>query len=283
MAPPVARTTRTETYGTVCFCVRLIGVTEVADDQGFTAREVQQFAGLTGRQLNDWDGRGALPHSREGTGWRRFSAKQLFILMVCTKLRRRFGVPVERLKFVIERMNDEREDYFQNAVILMANLGVGVWLMTDLEKHFVMDSELKIDEMREDGFFDDEPSALVFVKINPIVDSILGGPEDPSFRLSGDEKQHEVLNELRSRFGVRSAEEFNLLQMIRSGDFRRVEVVAPNGEIETIKATTNRDVTERIEDLLREREYQTLKVTNKAGRVVSIEQQFTVKEARASK
>jgi len=223
-------------------------MTFVSHDGAFTARDVQEMAGLTGRQLNDWDGRGALPHTREGTGWRRFSNGQLFTVMVGTALRRQFGVSVERLKNVIEIMNaevlsTENQDHFTTALVLMATVGGAVWLMTDFEDEFVMDSEIEFAEMWRNGDFggDDGPSAFAFLKVNPIVNTILGSM-DPAGHIPADER--DVLKQYRSAFGMNSAEEYEVLQMIRSGEYERIEVVAPNGKIENIKTTKKRNVAE---------------------------------------
>ena len=52
---------------------------------------------------------------------------------VCNEIRKRFGVPVERLTFVRNFMLQPKADHFREAAELMATLGVGVYLLTDLE------------------------------------------------------------------------------------------------------------------------------------------------------
>ena len=62
------------------------------------ASDVRELAGLTYRQLNEWDKRDALPHNRKGqTGWRRVNAWQAIALSIAGDLQRRFGVPVAQL------------------------------------------------------------------------------------------------------------------------------------------------------------------------------------------
>ena len=62
------------------------------------ASDVHEIAGLSYRQLNEWDKRDALPHDRQGeAGWRRMSAWQAIALSIAADLQRRFGVPVARL------------------------------------------------------------------------------------------------------------------------------------------------------------------------------------------
>lgn len=62
------------------------------------ASDVRELAGLTYRQLNEWDKRDALPHDRKGeNGWRRVNAWQAIALSIAGDLQRRFGVPVAQL------------------------------------------------------------------------------------------------------------------------------------------------------------------------------------------
>ena len=249
-------------------------------EAGFTAKQVQELTGLTARQLNDWDGRGALPHTREGAGWRRFGPDQLFILAVCNQLRRKFGVSVERLKYVIEMMNEEVRDPqthgdFMGAVILMASVGGAVWLITDSDEEFTIDSEAAIAEMWRGGEFSgQDPSAFAFLKLNPIVNTILSWG-DPPGDLGKDES--EDLKQYRLQFGTTTAEEYEVLEMIRSGEYERIEIVTPNGKIRTVKATKRPDVSEKLQDLLRRHDYQRLTVTKRDGQVVSVEQEVLSK------
>ena len=95
----------------------------------YSPKNVHAVTGLTPRQLNDWDERGALPHERKGKeGWHRFSGRDIFALMVCSEFRRTLGIPVERLKFVREFMTQDGANHLSAAINLMGFLGVGVWI-----------------------------------------------------------------------------------------------------------------------------------------------------------
>jgi hypothetical protein len=245
------------------------------DAQGFTARDVQEMAGLTNRQLNDWDGRGALPHTREGTGWRRFSRRQLFILMVCTELRRKFGVSVERLKFVTEFMNQEGADHFDAAVRMMATFGAAVWLMTDFEDWFSMDPVWEYQDLWDVGHFGGDGSAsYALLKVNPIVNSILSSTMDKPVELKTGGANHDLITRYRR---PPSLQEFEMLQMIRSGNYERIEATAPNGKITTITVTDRPDVAENPATLEDEHPYQTVTSTIRNGRRASVERRITVK------
>ena len=136
----------------------------------YSAGDVKKTAGLSYRQLNDWDERGVLPgRRRDSKGWREFEARELFAIAVCTEIRTRFGVPVERLRPVMAPMLVEGANHFRAAVELMSR-GMAVLLLTDLDQTFIMDTDLEISDFFELGFVrSDEPEGFIVLKVNPIV------------------------------------------------------------------------------------------------------------------
>lgn len=60
---------------------------------------VKYATGLSYRQMNEWDKRGTLPHSREGeSGWRKYSFLQIVSLNILSGLHSHFGIPLEKLR-----------------------------------------------------------------------------------------------------------------------------------------------------------------------------------------
>ena len=93
---------------------------EDEDDAVFTANDLFELAGLTYRQLNDWERRGALPHDRErDAGWRRFTAREVFALMVCAEIKAKFGTPLTRLKWVVDFMGQKGANHLRAALDMM--------------------------------------------------------------------------------------------------------------------------------------------------------------------
>ncbi len=253
------------------------------DDRHYSSREVQDVAGLTPRQVNDWDGRGMLPHSREGEDkWRRFTSRELFALAVCAEVRRQFGTPVERLKWVQEFMLQEGANHLEAAIQMMGSLGVGVWLLTDFEKTFIMDSELEFADLWQHGYFGpNREKSFVLLPIDTLVNRLLACLKEP-IQLEAHGRGYEVIRAVRAMERVRTPEEFLVLEKIRSREFSRVEVETANGRIETIRTTSRPDPGTRLEALLDE-PYQSLRLTTKDGKVVSIVQEVTTKPRRASR
>lgn len=252
------------------------------DDRDRSSRDLQDATGLTPRQQNDWDSRGALPHQREGEeGWRRYTPREIFALMVSAEIRRQYGIPVERLKWVQQFMLKKDANHFEAAAELMAMLGVGVWLCTDLEETFVMDSELEFTDMWRIGYFGAEHKrAFVFLPVNPLVNRLLSCLKEP-VELKAHGRGYEIMRSVENMHRARSPEEQLVLDLIRNEEVDTVAVVSPSGEVETIRTTTRHDSVADILQLLDE-PYQRLTVAKKDGNVVHIEQELTIKPQKAT-
>lgn len=252
------------------------------DDREYSSRDLQDAAGLSARQQNDWDGRGLLPHERDGQeGWRRYTPREIFALMVCAEIRRQYGTPVERLKWVQQFMLTEGANHFKVATELMASLGVGVWLCTDLDQTFIMDSELEFADLWNVGYFGaSHKKAFVFLPMNPLVNQLLSIMKVP-IELTAHGRGYEIMSAVEAVSRARSPEEMLVLKLIRSDAVDTVEVVSPTGEVAFTRATATQDPAADIMRLLDE-PYQRLTVVKKDGKVVHIEQEVTIKPGKAT-
>ena len=178
---------------------------------------------------------GVVPAEREG-GWRKFTPKQLFVLMVCNKIRRHYGTPVERLGFVSAcMMKPEPVNHLAAMVKLMA-LGLHVFLLTDLEETFVMDSDLEFTDYMGLGYFRaEETRPYIFLPLNNIVNRLLGAMKKP-VPLEPRDDLYRARAQADAALSVRTAPELDVLQAIRSGKFDRVEVKVRGGQIRFLNA-----------------------------------------------
>ncbi len=202
--------------------------------------------------------------------------------MVCTEIRSEQGTPVERLKWAQEFMLQEDANHFEAAVEMMALLGVGVWLCTDLEKTFVMDTELEFTMMWQDGYFNARrEKAFIFLPVNPLVNRLLSCLKEP-VELEAHGRGYEMMRAAEERHRVRSPEEMLVLDLIRSDGVDTVEAVSPTGEVEMVRTTTRHEATADINRLLDE-PYQRLTVVKKDGSTVLLEQERTIKPKKAAR
>ncbi|MYD87022.1 MAG: MerR family transcriptional regulator [Cenarchaeum sp. SB0669_bin_11] len=248
-------------------------------DQTYTAADLKRAAGLSYRQINEWDQKGVLPETRSGdAGWRKFSPRDIFALMVCSEIRRQFGVPVESLKWVRACMLQEGADHLHAAAQIMSR-GMAVVLMTDLKETFVMDSDLEIEDLLRLGYLrHEDPQGYLLIKLNPLVNGLLGCLKEPLI-LSIDDEMYGLIRNIRGEMSIRSQKELEILGLLRSGAYRKVVVHLDDGKI--LRADTEAGVSEvEQQQLLRiwdGEQYQTMTLTLHDGKVVTAAKQKPVK------
>jgi len=233
----------------------------ISDENEYSAKDVQDVAGLSARQQNDWDSRDALPHEREGKeGWRRFSLRDLFVILVCAEMKRQFGISVERLKYVQRIMLQDGANHLKVAAELMAMFGGGVWLCTNFEDHFIVDSEFEFTNLwRMGAYGPSHDEGLVFLPLNGLVNRLLARLDEP-IELKPHDGGHKLMHELRQIGKVRSAEEALVLDLVRSDEVDSVEVVSPDGDVDLIRTSHRKDPSADVMKLL-ESPFQQLTVT----------------------
>ncbi len=81
-------------------------------ENSLRANDLLKIAGLTYRQLNDWDERAGILSSDRSSkaGWRRFTGDEALALCICAKLRNQFSIPLEKLHPVLKWLLGKTED-----------------------------------------------------------------------------------------------------------------------------------------------------------------------------
>ncbi len=149
-------------------------------NQSFTPGDVRDITGLTYRQLNDWEARGAIPSDPErGSKWRSFTAKDVFAILICAEIRNKYGTSVEQLNFINDFMRQAGPNHFQAAIELIERTGCSIWLQTDFES-FVMGTELEFLDFFQQGLFTGaSEEAYVMMNLTPLVNKLLGALDEP--------------------------------------------------------------------------------------------------------
>ena len=241
--------------------------------KSLTAKDARELAGLSYRQLNDWDERGALPGERsKENGWRRFTPKQLFALMVAKEIRDSYGVPVEKIRFVTDFMMKEGHDHLAAAIRLMEH-GLHVFLLTDLEETFLMDSDLEFTDLMEYGWFRAQYSRpFIFLRVNELVNRLL--PYTTQRReIHASEQLYRARAEFDASLRVHTVAERDLLQAIRGGDTKQIEVGVKDGEIKSINTEVNVElenlvVSKGVVSVELKQDFEDLTITTRDGKIV---------------
>jgi len=141
---------------------------------------VKKVTSLSYRQLNDWDAKRVLPAGGgRGRAWRRFSPRDLFVIAVLARIRKDFGVPLERLHWLRTFMFRDGANHFRAASQKIEMLGVGVYVVTNLRDFFVMDTDGEMGTTFAQGGLAGD---CIWLEVNPLVNGIralLGEPELP--------------------------------------------------------------------------------------------------------
>ncbi len=250
----------------------------------FTAGDVKEASGLSYRQLDDWDSKGALSSRREGkAGWRKFTPRDVFALMVCGEIRQQFGVPVQSLRWVKDFMLQEKANHFRYAVETISTYGFAIWLLTDLRETFIMDTELEMDDLIRLGFLRNEDSkSFILLQINPLVNRLLACHKPP-IKLKIHDETYSKLRAFSKEDRVSSVEEREVLRLVRQKAYQRVTVHMRDGRI--IQADMEEDLSksdaakrdEQILQAIKNKDFATVTVHRADGKTVGILRKSTMK------
>jgi DNA-binding transcriptional MerR regulator len=198
---------------------------ETVEELQFTASDAKKVGGVTYRQLNDWDSKGALPNQQreQGAGWRKFDPKRFFVLLVCAEMRKQFGIPIEKLAWLQRFMLQDDANHFLAAVRMMER-GLAVLIFTDFCENFNMDSDFDIADLLKLGYCTrEEPQSYVLLSVNSIVNKMLAALKKP-VRLNISEATYRALASASAEVRVRDTAELAVLQAMRRPNVSRLKI-----------------------------------------------------------
>ena len=253
------------------------------NEQVLRASDIRETVGLSYRQLNDWESKGVLPSKkRSKAGWRKFTPRELFVLMVCKEIRDKFGVPLEKLSFIKSVMLVSDANIAQDAVDLMNNFGMTIYLLTDLKETFIMDTDAEIEDLFRMGMFrgSDEQGYLL-IKINPLINKLLSfkgiGPIDTS------DEVYDFMRKTKQQATANNRQEQKVLKLIREKKYKQVTIHLKDGEI--IRASTEEELSEKKRDkpdkellaIIKDQEYQSISLKVHDGKIVRLKRTTPIK------
>ena len=253
------------------------------NEQVLRASDIRETVGLSYRQLNDWESKGVLPSKkRSKAGWRKFTPREVFVLMVCKEIRDKFGVPLEKLSFIKSVMLKSEANDAQDAVDLMNNFGMTIYLLTDLKETFIMDTDAEIEDLFRMGMFrgSDEQGYLL-IKINPLINKLLSfkgvGPIDTS------DEVYDLMRKTKQQATANNRQEQKVLKLIREKKYKQVTIHLKDGEI--IRASTEEELSEKKRDkpdkellaIIKDQEYQSISLKVHDGKIVRLKRTTPIK------
>jgi len=255
----------------------------VTEKTAFRAKDVKEMADLSYRQINDWDQKGAIPDTREDKpGWRNFTPREVFCVLVCAEMRKRFGVPLESLRFLQSCMLRDKANHLSAAVEIIATIGAPVFIVTDFKGFFVMDHTLEISDYFLYGLIGREATGpCVVLEVNPLVNKILESLNPPR-KLDYNWEKYRFLLEARNLGNARNPSEYEILQMVRNKTFSKIEIRMQDGTIKHLEAEAEHGPAEvqEVLDLLNSNSYLTISITKHDGQIVRLNSKHPRKVAK---
>ena len=227
-----------------------------------------RFDSITYRQLNSWEKEGLLTPNREGREWRRFSIMDAIWVRLIKELRD-FGMSREQLKTTKQSLEFESN-----------NCGVAMPLLEFYTAFAIGNKMPVIILVFKDG---------VAVPVNYTQFKV--GKE-----LKGIDNHVQIsLNEMLQGFFPDldlvpkykgdlplSVNEMELLAYIRIGNFERITVKFNNGEMEKFEGVRRLQAKKRIEEIMREHNYQNIEIQEENGEITAIFQTVKKKFTKGS-
>lgn len=210
-------------------------------------------------------------------------SQRIIRCMVCGEIRKKFGVPVESMKFVMDFMNQEGANHLQAAASLMGVLGVPVMLLTDLKMTFVMDSVLEFIDLMQNGYFSgDDSESYILIKVNPLVNKLLSCMKTP-INIPMHGKGYEIIHMLSKMNRANTIEEQQILILVRDQSYSRIEIELLDGEVKMLYAVKEKKAgvselsEEEISDLIKSHKYQKVELVEQDGNVIRVKQRISIK------
>jgi DNA-binding transcriptional MerR regulator len=252
----------------------------------FTVKGSRKFVeGITYRKVNDWDDKGLVSGTREGTesGWRKFSIAEIVQLNVVSDLRK-FGFPTDKIKRIIDRITDSQfkfrdvigklhtKRFLELEFSIFACLhGNKILLLVDeYEQVYFLDERSVIGGYM---MLDRSSSPLLILPLFSYVERIAGWCHK-EIKVRPDSTAAELL-----RIQLTEKEK-TILDIIRNEDYEQVTITKPGGDRMTLRAK-RRDKgsfsDEEVIDAINARDYQKVTVSRVDGKKTTIVREETFK------
>jgi len=254
------------------------------ENSKFTSADLREQAGLTYRQVNDWDSKGILPPGMRGDkrSWRRYTARELFVILVSAELRKRFGATADQLRWVQSVMLQEKANHFSAAADMMSVLGLSVFILTNFKSTFIMENELEFADLWKWGaFHDEEQDSFALLHVNPLVNRLLAALKTP-IKLRNHDSGRAASFRMDELLTAKSQEEIDLLRLVRNPNYTKLEVTLKDGEITHFRTGEELEVADvTIQEVLDSADFQTVEILKKKGSIARVKREKVTKARKA--
>ncbi|MEO6406519.1 MAG: MerR family transcriptional regulator [Ferruginibacter sp.] len=212
------------------------------------------FETISYRQLNSWEQQGLLNGNREGREWRRFSVMDALWVKIIDELRT-FGMSWERIKVAKESLSYESK-----------KCGVEMPLL-EFYTAFAIGCKMTVLLL----IFKDGIAVPCSATQYKVAKEIVGITNH--IQISLNDLLQEMFPEVDLRPNQKvempiDIDEMEILAFLRVGDFEKVEIKYKGGKIDLIEGT-EREITQRVHDVINEKCYEEIKIRKRDDGVVT--------------
>ena len=230
-------------------------ISNFLNDRRFTVKSTEN----TYRLINHWESKGLLPKVRKNTKeWRKFSMVDLVWLGTIRALRE-YGYPLKKIKSGFDQMNEWYSELSNSSDMHIVEHYITRFIVLGLGFYCIAFSDGVIDFIDDEEYFVNE---WIASKVDHI--KISGAPIFNKFFPGDDIKVKPSL------WVNLTDEEYKVIGAIRNPDIKEILIKGRNGKVEILERTQILDPKSRLGDVLREDDYQELKIKRAKGEVVKL-------------
>jgi DNA-binding transcriptional MerR regulator len=233
-------------------------VSDAADERPIRAKDLKSAAGMSYRQLNEWEAKGALPSQRETADWRRYTLTEAFVITIAKAVRDAFGTPLDLLSWLTRSLLDLPNDPLRWAVAKMRDHHMSLFLRTDLKSYVWLGTDIDLgDEFEAGAGRSEDVEPTILLQLNPIVNRFLRLTKTPD-PLPITHEFYAEIEETRRMEVAQTLEEIHVLSLLRLKDVKSIKVTKKNDEIEMaeleyqIRAKDHRATSQTVKRMLDE-------------------------------
>jgi hypothetical protein len=241
----------------------------------FTPAHLRDGAGFTYRQINQWEANGVLPRrDARGRSWRRFTSREMFAILACAELRKRFDTPYAHLEWLRGQIVDSDTDHLRVCIDEMKERNTAVYLLTDFQGVLKIANDLQQAEIFDSADLrQDADRGFLILRLNGVVNRLLAlAGIATALPITTD--HYDALRRAAAVNVAANREEVEALALLRRTDVDRVTFLFTDGRVARaeIEKTLRGVTAAEVRSIMTAAPYQVVEVARTAEGVRSVKQ-----------
>jgi DNA-binding transcriptional MerR regulator len=220
------------------------------------------------RLINYWEKAGLLDDQRpEGKGWRKYSMMDVLWIETLSQLRM-FGYPLEKLNTLKQNLKKIQIEGWGNEMPVLEVYFIQAYIYCDLvdllvmaDGTFCLTTSAEYLTLLQKGVL--ATTSHLKVNLNSVATAVTRKDCTPRY--------------IEGKLAKITEEEVQVLKVIRTESFQQITLNKKNGKVVFATGTEDISVKAKIEDLVRQGDYQSIEIQMEGGKKVSIKRKTKMK------